>query len=284
LASKKNERITLDRKFIEALYLEEVIDEYDEVGWAEINAIMSAMIGVKAAMEWTTAYDWNMNLNVFQTAWMMDDEQWWWDRINMMNKNDLPFNNNFLNTRPGKMAKSKASFITAIEGLQASYEAILESDIYPQEVKDAYPTLNAGINLLLSSIQNGGKFWVPEDPTTGNYPTSASSRSDILFGVDMGKFFQEGYFSLDNVFETDGGKPVFYLDGVKLTTTNYLNELRDAENYIALAFRTKTINDIVFDIPELYEEVPELNSGSDVWLVEMFPPELAKVLFEKYYK
>ena len=237
LENNKTATITLDRGFIESLYLEDIIDQYDRIGWAEINAITSAMIAVKASLEWVAAYDWNTNLSVFRHAWENDDN-YFFGRIQAINKNDLPFNNNFLNARPGKMAVAKNSFIASIQGLKASYDVISRNtDLYPSEFTNAFPTMNEGMELLISAIQSGQIFYVPEDPTRGRWPTSA--RNDVLFGVDMGLFFQEGYFSLKNVFETDAnGRPVFYAvhyDGyyrenkeiVRLTLSNYLTEIKE---------------------------------------------------------
>ncbi|MDR0304537.1 MAG: hypothetical protein LBH98_07205 [Chitinispirillales bacterium] len=280
LENNKTAAITLDRDFIEALYLDEIIDEYDLIGWAEVNAITSCMVGVKACLEWMAAYDWDTDLNFLKYAWKSDENDFY-EHIKTIDSRNLPFNNNFLNARPGKMGVAKASFVTAIQGIKASYDAIITSNLYPTEVKNAYPTINDGIGKLLSAIQTGGKFYIPQAPTEGSWPTSGGT--DVLLGVDMGLFFQEGYFSLKNVFETENGKPTFYADGVKLTLSNYGTAIRDAEDYIGLKFKTATINNIVFDFPELYEEVPELTNGSDGWIVGMFPPALAKTLFEKYY-
>jgi hypothetical protein len=281
LENNKTATITLDRDFIEALYLDDIIDEYDLIGWAEVNAIVCAMTGVKACIEWLAAYDWNTDLNFLKYAWKSDENDFY-EHIKTIDSKNLPFNNNFLNARPGKMSVAKASFITAIEGIKASYDAILTSDLYPTEVKNAYPTINDGIGKLLYAIKTGGKFYIPSDPTEGNWPTAGGT--GVLLGVDMGLFFYEGYFSLKNVFETENGKPAFYADGIKLTTSNYTAAIRDATDYIGLKFKTTTINKIVFDFPELYEEIPELTNGSDGWIVGMFPPALAKTLFEKYYK
>jgi hypothetical protein len=69
----------------------------------------------------------------------------------------------------------------------------------------------------------------------------------------------------------------------KLTLANYQNKIDNADDFIGFGFKTKTINDIFFDCKELDREAPELKRET-VLKTEMFPPELAKILFEKYYK
>jgi len=132
LENNKNSLVTLDRDFIEALYLDEIIDEYDLIGWPEVNAIISSMICVKASLEWVAAYDWNTNLNFLKYSWKSDGNDFQ-EHFKNINAKDLPFNNSFLNARPGKMAVAKADFIKAIEGIKASYDAIRNSDLYPTE-------------------------------------------------------------------------------------------------------------------------------------------------------
>ena len=279
LENRKDARINLDRDFIEALSLDRFtpITEYDYIGWAEINAITSSMIGIRASLEWVAAYDWSYNWSFLKGHAWQNDEDYFLDRFKTINPRDLPFNNNFLKARPGKMATAKASFITAIRGIQASYTAILDSDLYPTAVKSAYPTLNEGIELLLDAIQNGREFWIPEDPTTGRWPTGF--RRNVLFGIDMGNFFREGYFSLPNLFETDAsGRPVFYTrNGTRLTLANYQRELDNTRDFIGFNFNTRTIKNVLL-------EVPELDRQPDTEILEMFPPEIAKILFEKFYR
>ena len=322
LENNKTATITLDRDFIDALHLNDLMDEHDPVGWAELNGITSMMTFIKASLEWVAAYDLNTDLSFLRFAWENDDSDFFEHLKSVIDPKDLPFNNNFMDARSdgaAKMETAKASFITAIEGLKASYDAMLESPLYPTAVKDAYPTINDGIGKLITAINNGGKFWIPEDPTTGTWPSA--NRSDVLAGVDMGLFFQPGYLSLKNLFETDaGGRPVFYIkhylyectayenwggydycvagiesvDEVKLTKENYVNLIDniydggsdDWWGSVGLKLKSDTINKLVFDSPKLHEEAPELKNG-DGYFVEVVPDiiprEFAKIIFEKYY-
>jgi hypothetical protein len=281
LENRQDERITLSRDFIQALHLDEFtpITEHDLIGWAEINAIVSVMLGVKASLQWVAAYDWNTNLSVFRHSWQ-SNEDYFFGRIEQMQRNDLPFINNFLEARPGKMAAARSTFVQAIKSAQASYTAILSSPLYPTVVKDAHRTINEGVNILVARIEGGGSFYVPEDPTTGRWPTSAGSRGDILFGVNMGNFFTEGYFRLPNLFETESNRgPAFFCEnsGQRLTSQNYLSVIANAENrgnYIGFRFKSQAIRDIVI-YP--YLEI------DDYEILPMFPPRLARILFEKYH-
>jgi hypothetical protein len=209
LESKKEDRIKLDPYFIKELGLEDIFDEYDKIGWAEANAVVSAMLLVKASLEWVQSYDLSTDFNWLKYSWK-DDSDDMLEHFKGADANKLPFNNNFLKVRPGKMANAKADYVKAIESLQNSYASIINSDLYPKKVKDAHTTINGGFNALISAIKNGGKFYIPEDPTKGAWPTS--QRGDVEATIDLGKFFTEGYFSLQNIFVTKSEKPVFYLE------------------------------------------------------------------------
>ena len=287
--------INLDREFLDALNFDDLIDEFDRVGWAEVNAVTSFMTAIKASLQWVASYNWDTNLNFLKFAW--DTEENFYNKVKNVNASDLPFGNNFLKARDGKMAVAKASFKKAVEGLKLSYEAIQNDDKYPQVVKDAYPTLKAGADQLIAAIDgginggiNGGIFYILDsDPTTtSSWPTSGN-------GIDMGKIFAEGYFSLDKLFETDGGKPVFYAmsdyqvcdyddyweycrwedrDPERLTPANYHRLLEDSYA-VALMLKTSHVAGIVVgpDAPVDVENIP----------FSLLPPKYGQLLFEKFY-
>jgi len=283
---------TLDKEFLEAVNLENVIDEHDMVGWPELNALVSFMTAIKGSLEWIAAYDWNTNLNFLKFAWT-NDEADFYNKLRGVNARDLPFNNNFLKARSGKMDASKASFIKAVEGLQASYTAIQSSSIYPSVLKgETYKVINEGAGQLASAIRNGGVFYVPIDDfsysnpagvavpsrpndenqlfKTANNPLNISSWPTSGNGINMGKLFQPGYFSLQNLFETEDGKPVFYADGVKLTASNYAQRIDNAGR-AGIKFKGGHVGDIL---------VPKNNDFNEPVL--NFPARYAKLLFEKY--
>jgi len=210
----KKEEITLDPYFVENFGLEEIFDEYDKIGWAEVNVVLSAMLAIKASLEWVQTYDLNTNLNWLKFAWSEDGDKFEQELLNKFKalpNDQVPFNNNFLKARAGKsMATPKATYVEAIKGLQASYAAIQNSDLYPSEVKNAYPAINDGFNKLIAAINDGGKFYILKDNPT-KVSTWPATSGDAQGTVDFGKIFEPGYFSLQNIFETNSGKPVFYL-------------------------------------------------------------------------
>ena len=281
--------IKLDGAFLDELDYEDMIDEFDGIGWAEVNVVISFMTGIKASLQYIASYDWNTNLNFLKYAW--DTEENFYNKVKGVSASDLPFGNNFLKARPGKMAAAKTSFKKAVEGLKASYEAIQNDGKYPQVVKDAYPTLKAGADQLIAAIDGGVFYILDSDPTTSSWPTSGN-------GIDMGKVFTEGYFSLDKLFETDGGKPVFYVIGEeeevceydedwdyeycwyedrapeRLTPANY-RELLENSYAVALMLKTSHVASIVVgpDAPSDLDNVP----------FSVLPPKYGQLLFEKFY-
>jgi hypothetical protein len=224
LETRKNAVISLDPYFIEKLGLESIFDEYDKIGWAEVNVITSAMLLTKASLEWVQSYNLDNDLTALKYSWKADGDDIL-ERFKAIDKANLPFNNNFLKVRSGKIDKSKEDFINAIKGLQASYTAIQSSELYSGKVKEAYGTINDGFSEMLKAINNKGKFYIPEDdPTTINSWPKKDGK-DVAATIDFGKFFTEGYLSLDKIFETtENGKPVFYLHGQKLTSASPIDQ------------------------------------------------------------
>ncbi|GBU25489.1 hypothetical protein R83H12_02132 [Fibrobacteria bacterium R8-3-H12] len=281
LENKKEDRIRLDPYFIEQLDLEDVFDEYDQIGWAEVNAVLSAMLLVKASLEYVQSYDLSIDLNWLKYSWKDNSDDMLKNFRNVDAKN-LPFNNNFFNTRPGKMANSKADYLKAIRGFQSSYSSIVNSDLYPSKIKESYNTINGGFTELTRAIENSGRFYIPEDPTKGTWPTS--QRNDVKVTVDFGKFFKEGTFALQNIFKTtSAGKPVFYLmkeicvddywwydceyEYIELNKSNYVRLIDDG-GMLSLRLEVTPID----NQEDIIEYIPIGLTG-----------EAAKILFGKYY-
>ena len=304
LENRKSETITLNPDFIKKLGLEEMFDEYDEIGWAELNAVISAMLAMKASLEWISSYDLNTDLNWLKYAWKADENDIL-NRVRNIPKSSLPFNNNFLKVRAdgaNRMNKAKATYKTAIQGLQASYQVIASpNSIYPTKVKDTYNTVNGGFNALLSAIDAGGKFYIPEDPTKGTWPTSGPVGGNVIGMIDFGKFFELGRLSLDKIFETNSGKPELYacnwhydyssyteeLRGVKLDLNNYksLLEERDDDYYYDDEYKYELCLKLKMDYIKQLVDEKELSAEFENGLVSTdIEGEFAKVLFEKYYK
>jgi len=289
LENRKDEKITLDPYFIEKLELEEIFDEYDKIGWAEVNAVLSAMLAIKASLEWVQTYDLNTDLNWLKYAWEVTPDvadQSLINHFKSLSASQVPFNNNFLKPRSDKsMATPKATYTAAIKGLQASYTSIQNSDLYPTEVKDPYTAINDGFNKLIVAINDGGKFYIPEEiPGKGETWPATSSKAKAT--IDFGKIFTPGYLSLQNIFETDADRPVFYSESeecdedyywdcyyvyVKLSKSNYKKEL--SEGRLSLRVNVNHITAIVDQIPT--DEFEYVDLGLD--------GELAEAIFEKYY-
>jgi len=279
LENRKEERIKLDSYFIEQLDLEDVFDEYDQIGWAEVNAVLSATLLVKASLEWVQSYDLSTDLNWLKYAWK-DDNDDIRNHFDNANTSGLPFNNNFLKPRPGKMENSKADYVKAIQGFQSSYASIVNSELYSSKVKESYATINDGFGKLINAINSGSKFYIPDDPTKGTWPTSKSG--DVKATIDLGKFFTPGYFSLQNIFETNGGKPAFYLrvknsecydcyDYINLDKSNYAALISEGGR-LSLAIKTAAFSAIIDEEDNGVEYLSLGLNGED-----------AKTLFEKYY-
>ena len=282
LENRKEERINLDPYFINKLSLEDIFDEYDKIGWAEVNAVLSAMLVVKASLEWVQSYDLSVDLNWLKFAWK-DEPDVFLEQFKKADASKLPFNGNFLKPRPGKMANAKADYIKAIKGFQESYTSIQSSELYPEQVKKAYKTINGGFDELIKAIDKGTMFYIPEDPTEGSWPTTGS---DYVVRINMERLFTEGYFSLQNMFETNNGKqPVFYLRNetcddyyycdytyIKLDKSNYLSFISEGGR-MSLAFKDSFIKDAEDMGNEIEDKYTDIGFNGDE----------AKIIFEKYY-
>ncbi|MDR2732284.1 MAG: hypothetical protein LBB36_03600 [Fibromonadaceae bacterium] len=269
---KKEDKIYLDNNFIDGLNLEDIFDENDYIGWAEVNALASVMYAMKAQLEWVAAYDWSIDLNWFKYPWRIDESAAADDleHFKKANASGMPFNNSFMKARPGKMAAAKADYLTAIKGIQDSYTEIQKNPLYPPAMKEAYNTLNGGFTKLIEAINGKKVFWIPEDATKGTWPTSNGAR--VVAGIDMGKYFEEGYFSLQNMFETSGGKPVFYVNGRKVSSVDDIA----GNSRLQLNFKTKIMKDLI------------INDETKGWANSDIVPiglhgDAAREVYKKYY-
>jgi hypothetical protein len=298
LENKKEDRISLDPYFIDELGLEDAFDEYDKIGWAEVNAVVSAMLLVKASLEWLQTYDLNTDLNWLKHPWK--DEDTFIAKFNTVSASNLPFINNFFKERKGKnMNQVKADYVAAIQGFQKSYESIINSDLYPSKVKESYATINGGFEQLIAAINGGGKFYIPENPTEGTWPTSKTG--DVFGTIDFGKFFTPGYFALNNIFETNGGKPAFY-KGYEVETITQEEECYSGWNGGEEVCYTYTYYNYDWNYEPLSDPADlddsnlclKLNTSYITGIVdsddiddELYIPilggELAKAVFAKYY-
>jgi len=300
----KDATVSLSELFVSQMGLDEAFPGDAEIGWAELNLVVMYMTAIKASLEYVAAYDWSTNLSVLKNTWKPNDD-YIYERFKALNVNDMPFKSNLLNARPGKMAAAKSDFVKVLNGLDDSYKVIRDRNWVPTEVAVAYPVVHDAITKLKSTIENGGIFWIPDPDgisSIGDLTWPSANGPKVLGGYDMGKFFQEGYFSLKNLFETESNKsPAFYtMGGVKLTVDNYEDILFDFINsregcdyewdydcydiyedtYVGFKFKTSTITDLVQigKSPNAEEIVkPE---GDQI--LPMFTPEPALLFFAKY--
>jgi tetratricopeptide (TPR) repeat protein len=283
-ALEYEEAIILDEGFIKAVYLEDFFDEFDiRVGKAELNIVVSALRVVKASLEWIASYNLETDLSFLKTDW--DDPDGIIQNLKSLDKSKFPFNNNFLEDRKnGMMAKSKTDIITAIDRLIGSYDFIITSTFYPDVIKDTlneYSIVKDGLTDLKEAIDKGTFFEVTDVLSgSGLLPVEFSG---FAGGIDMGKLFTPGYFSLKSgkLVETNSqGKPQFYLIAgsgeVQITSAADL----EAEDFYAMGIKIKPdlfTGLISTDLPidELFSDLPTIELIED--------QEIAKIIYSKYY-
>ena len=194
--------VTVPSKVITALCLEDVFgDSSVRIGKAELNVLISAMQILKGTFQWISSYDLSANVSSLKTLFneVNDDDEF--EKIR-----NFSTEKTFAVRDASAMASSKQTFLDAIDLLETSYNYLAgTSSEYPQAAKDELKKygniLLAAEKDLKSSIMNGTVFYIPsENPfASGAWTVSAAS---ALFGIDMGKFFEPGYFS--NIIERSG--------------------------------------------------------------------------------
>lgn len=189
-ASMSNASVTLPEELFDALELEEVLGKSSlKVGKAELNILVASMEILQGTFQWISSYDWSANLASIKDALPINEER---------EELDLDFFRNLINkktlaVRNAKaMDASKESFIDAIDMVVASYDYLVgDTSEYPQAAIDAIKEYGDKIKpealKVKTAIKNGEVYTIQE--------------SDFRFSIDLGKFFQSGYFS--NLIEKD---------------------------------------------------------------------------------
>ncbi|MCL2214968.1 MAG: hypothetical protein FWC06_07145 [Treponema sp.] len=180
---------------------------------AELQVLFSLLRVVKGSLEWIASYDWNTNLNIFANK-----DVWSYNYAGLANPGaNIPFKNNFLKARAGSsnMAKSKASFILAIDDAAAAYDYWISGASwlpsgYKAELTGEYNWIKTGLSQLKTAINNGSTLYFDFDED--GFGTSVSKPSgEDFFGINFGNFFTSGYFAIDKLFQVNAqGLPVFY--------------------------------------------------------------------------
>lgn len=201
-SSISDSSVTVPSKVITALCLEDVFgDSSVRIGKAELNVLISAMQILKGTFQWISSYDLSANVSSLKTLFNEVNDDEFLEKIR-----NFSTEKTFAVRDASAMASSKQTFLDAIDLLETSYNYLAgTSSEYPQAAKDELKKygniLLAAEKDLKSSIMNGTVFYIPsENPfASGAWTVSAAS---ALFGIDMGKFFEPGYFS--NIIERSG--------------------------------------------------------------------------------
>jgi len=240
--------VKLSEETLELFGLKGIFEDDVYIGKAELNGLLAALRFVKASLEWVAAYDWNTDLSFFKNGPIWDDD---WSKATGKPAN-LPLRNNFLKDRNnGNMAKSKADFIKAIDDTVAAYEIwIGDTSKLPEVYKDGlsdHQWIKDGFTKFKASINGSTVFYAKTyDAGVSAY---ANTAANAVFGIDLGKFFTPGQFSLSNLIETtgDGSSPVFYgytYDGnwwwKQNETWTKINAKAEIKNYKSICFKVKT--------------------------------------------
>ena len=189
-----NNSVLIPVKVIETLNLEGLLgDSNVKLGKAELNVVIASLQLFKGIFEWISSYDLSANITELKSLFN-SDESFDHNFINDIIKVDT-----FKTRNESAMAKSKATFIDALEMLLASYDFIVSSENdYPQAAKDEIKrygdVLKSACNQLKNSITNGTVFYIPKD---NPFETSEwnATKDNCWFGIDMGNLFKAGYFS-----------------------------------------------------------------------------------------
>lgn len=215
-SSMSNASVEVPADVFDAFGLDELLDGQAglKIGKAELNVLVASMEIIKGTLEWLSSYDWTLDMRPVKNAFIEQSEDSLINAIeNTVLKNTLSVRNT------SAMDKSKASFVSAISLLEDSYKYLVSSSseypkAYIDEIKEYGDVYFEGAKLLKNAVKNGETFYVPEyfylepgESLLTSWPTTAANS---CMQIDMGKFFQAGYFS--DIIERDTeGKVQLYI-------------------------------------------------------------------------
>jgi hypothetical protein len=206
-----------------------------------------------------------------------------------------PFANGFLSIRNNgtSMTASKASIVKALTDIAESYDYLVGPNnlSYPTGVKEEMKTyagiFRDAVAKMITAINGNGVFYLP--PEEGNIFDLTSWPTSGPLGINVGKFFTPGTFSLDKFIESENNKPIFYMmeygeDGVGLLTQESVDEIKafidenGIDNIIDIRIGILIQMDgLISEI--LVEDEPSYNSDF-IWM----PLEVGLALYDFYYK
>ena len=183
-------KASISAELIEELNLNEILGEDGfDVGKTEMNVLVSALEGIDAVLNYVASYDLSGNIKSAEVDFNKSEEE----ILGIVN--DCVTAKTLAVRDAAKMNTSKSLLVDSLSRLIASYEAILQSDSYPQAVKDTlkeFALYYDGAKKAKVAVENGGVLYIPQDSEATAFPTSASG---ALFGIDFGKIFTAGYFT-----------------------------------------------------------------------------------------
>lgn len=205
--SMDNEPVLIDGSFIRLLRLEDQLGgDTVRVTKAELKAITAALDIVKGTLQFLQAYNLDTPLNFFALDWIEGGD------IDFNGgkyaESYDPFNNGFLTRRSGYTTETAVNtYISALDTLIEAYESITaDNKNYPSAAKDFLKKYSGYKDLAIAikaAIQN--KNWY-DFPSINNEGIPQLDKS--LFRINFG-CMKDGFFSMDKLFETKDGKPVF---------------------------------------------------------------------------
>ena len=283
-ASISNASVALPEELFDALELEEVLGKSSlKVGKAELNILVASMEILQGTFQWISSYDWSVNIASIKDALPINEESEGLDLDffrKLINKKTLAVRN------AKAMEASKESFIDAIDMIVGSYDYLVgDTSEYPQAAIDAIKEYGDKIKpealKVKTAIKNGEVYTIQE--------------SDFRFSIDLGKFFQSGYFS--NLIEKDdngglqlylniGGNYIddngyiFFNEYVKLSSTTTAADLEQiASKWLETYMKENGITQDQLDDPSICIVFKLNGSYLDKLLPGLFPAEYVDNLY-----
>jgi hypothetical protein len=214
------------------------------VGKAELDYIFGTMRAFKAAVEYLSVYDLTMEMRNWLISEILKGDGFdevlqkmfnltsgarrdlWEDYPTVIRM--LPFRNNFLRVRNASaMSGAKSDFIRAFGMLNASLSHWYgtasngsASSLWTDTAAAKNNWLRNGISRAKTALESGGVFYfpagIPDEYTGGEWVwpspgwdwpgAETPDTEDVkVYGVDTGKFFTPGAFTLQNIFITEMG-------------------------------------------------------------------------------
>lgn len=225
--SMDDESVLIDGSFIRLLRLEDQLGgDTVRVTKAELKAITAALDIVKGTLQFLQAYNLDTPLNFLALDWIKGGDI----DFNGGNYDESydPFKNRFLTQRSGYTTETAVNtYISALDTLIEAYKSIIaDNENYPSAAKD-FLKKYSGYEKLAENIKAAihNKAWC-EFPSINNEGIPQLDKS--LFRINFG-CMEDGFFSMEKLFKTENGKPVFYtVDRTTKVTAENINNIRGA--------------------------------------------------------